>query len=242
MVKGLISAIQFITAVPLGRKAVFEPRAMIPFFPVVGLILGGMVAVFDFVALHFWPVYVVGILDVVLLVVLTGALHLDGLGDTADGLYGRRPRDEALKIMKDSRIGVMGLVAIVCVLAVKWAGLSSLGAHRTLLIIIIPAFGRASMIFGMYFLKYGRPGGGTGYAFFEKPLDKKAFVYMALPIMLCVFAGLRAIGLLLSFVLITGGMIYFYQKRMGCITGDMLGAMVETTEAGLFIAVSAGGL
>lgn len=242
MVKGLISAIQFITAIPLGRKAVFEPRAMIPLFPVVGLILGGVVAVFDFVALHFWPVYVVAILDVVLLVVLTGALHLDGLGDTADGLYGRRPRDEALKIMKDSRIGVMGLVAIVCVLAVKWAGLSSLGAHRTLLIIIIPAFARASMIFGMYFLKYGRPGGGTGYAFFEKPLDKKAFAYMALPIMLCVFAGLRAIGLLLSFVLITGGMIYFYQKRMGCITGDMLGAMVEITEAGLLIAVSAGGL
>ncbi len=240
--KGLISAIQFITAIPLGRKAVFEPRAMIPFFPVVGLILGGMIAVFDFVAIHFWPVYVVAVLDVVLLVMLTGALHLDGLGDTADGLYGRRPRDEALKIMKDSRIGVMGLVAIVCVLAVKWAGLSSLETHRTLFIIIIPAFARASMIFGMYFLEYGRPGGGTGYPFFEKQLDKKAFVYMALPITLCAFAGLRAIVLLLSFALITGGMIYFYQKRMGCITGDMLGAMVEITEAGLVIAVAAGGL
>ncbi len=240
--KGLISAIQFITAIPLGRKPVFEPRAMIPFFPVVGLILGGMIALFDFVALHFWPVYVVAVLDVVLLVVLTGALHLDGLGDTADGLYGRRPRDDALKIMKDSRIGVMGLVAIVCALAVKWAGLSGLETHRTLFIIIIPAFARASMIFGMYFLEYGRPGGGTGYPFFEKPLDKKAFVYMALPITLCAFAGLRAIVLLLSFALITGGMIYFYQKRMGCITGDMIGAMVEITEAGLLIAVSAGGL
>ncbi|MFO8085576.1 MAG: adenosylcobinamide-GDP ribazoletransferase [Desulfobacterales bacterium] len=239
--KGLISAIQFITSIPLRLKVVFEPRAMIPFFPVVGLILGGMTAVFDFVALYFWPVYVVAVLDVVLLVVLTGALHLDGLGDTADGLYGRRSREEALRIMKDSRIGAMGLVVIVCVLAVKWAGFASLGPHRMLLIIIVPSLARASMIFGMYFLEYGRPGGGTGHPFFENPLNKKAFIYVVVPSLLCVFAGLRGIGALLFFVLITGGMISFYRKRIGCITGDMLGAMVEISEAGLLIVVSAGG-
>ena len=226
----------------MGRKAIFEPRAMVPFFPVVGLILGLVVTVFDFVALYFWPVYVVAILDVVLLVLLTGALHIDGLGDTADGLYGRRPREQALKVMKDSRIGAMGLVAVVCVLAVKWAGLASLGPHRSLLIVIVPAFARSAMIFGIYFLKYGRPDGGTGSPFFENPLDKKAFIFVAIPAILCVFAGLRGIGLMLFFVLITGTMVIFYQKRMGCITGDMLGAMVEITEAGLFIVVSAGGI
>ncbi len=226
----------------MGRKAIFEPRAMVPFFPVVGLILGLAVAVFDFVTLYFWPVHVVAILDVVLLVLLTGALHIDGLGDTADGLYGRRPREQALKVMKDSRIGAMGLVAVVCVLAVKWAGLASLGPHRSLLIVIVPAFARSAMIFGIYFLKYGRPDGGTGRPFFENPLDKKAFIFVAIPAILCVFAGLRGIGLMLFFILITGAMVIFYQKRMGCITGDMLGAMVEFTEAGLFIVVSAGGI
>ena len=215
---------------------------MVPFFPVVGLILGLVVAVFDFVALYFWPVYVVAILDVFLLVLLTGALHIDGLGDTADGLYGRRPREQALKVMKDSRIGAMGLVAVVCVLAVKWAGLASLGPHRSLLIVIVPAFARSAMIFGIYFLKYGRPDGGTGRPFFENPLDKKAFIFVAIPAILCVFAGLRGLGLMLFFILITGAMVIFYQKRMGCITGDMLGAMVEIAEAGLFIVVSAGGI
>ncbi len=242
VLRGLISAIQFITSIPLGRAAIFEPRAMVPFFPVVGLILGLVVAVFDFAALYFWPVYVVAILDVVLLVLLTGALHLDGLGDTADGLYGRRPREQALKIMKDSRIGAMGLLAVVCVLAVKWAGLSSLGPHRSLLIITIPAFARSAMIFGIYFLEYGRPDGGTGRPFFESPLNKKSFIFVAIPAILCAFAGLRGIGLMLFFILITGATIIFYQKRMGCITGDMLGAMVEITEAGLFIVVSAGGI
>jgi adenosylcobinamide-GDP ribazoletransferase len=240
--RGLISAIQFITSIPLGRTTIFEPRAMVPFFPVVGLIIGLVVAVFDFVALYFWPVYVVAILDVVLLVVITGALHVDGLGDTADGLYGQRPREQALKIMKDSRIGAMGLVAVVCVLAVKWAGLAGLGPHRSLLIILVPAFARSGMIFGMYFLEYGRPEGGTGSPFFENRTNKKAFIFIVIPAILSVFAGFRGIGLMLFFVLITGSIIMFYQKRMGCITGDMLGAMVEITEAGLFIVVSAGGI
>jgi adenosylcobinamide-GDP ribazoletransferase len=215
---------------------------MVPFFPVVGLILGLMVAVFDWLALFLWPVYVVAILDVVVLVVLTGALHIDGLGDTADGLYGNRPREQALKIMKDSRIGAMGLVAVVSVLAVKWAGLAGLGTHRSLLIVLVPAFARSAMIFGMYCLEYGRPDGGTGRPFFEHPLDKKAFIFVTIPVILSFFAGLRGIGLVLCFVLITGSIIIFYQKRMGCITGDMLGAMVEITEAGLFIVVSAGGI
>jgi adenosylcobinamide-GDP ribazoletransferase len=225
----------------VGRTAIFEPRAMVPFFPVVGLILGIIVAVFDILALYFWRVDVVAILDVVLLVLLTGALHIDGLGDTADGLYGRRPREQALKIMKDSRIGAMGLVAVISVMAVKWAGLAGLGSYRTLMIIIIPALARSSMIFGIYFLEYGRPDGGTGRPFFENPLDKKAFIFLSIPAILCVFAGLRGIGLVLVFGLITGGMIMFYQKRMGCVTGDMLGAMVEITEAVLFLVVSAGG-
>ncbi len=100
---------------------------MIPYFPLVGLLLGGFVSVFDRLILNLWSQPVASLLDVVLLVFLTGALHLDGLGDTADGLYGNRPRERALEIMKDSRIGVMGLTAIVCGLAVKWAGIVGLG-------------------------------------------------------------------------------------------------------------------
>ena len=77
-----------------------------------------------------WSQPVASILDVFLLVIITGALHLDGLGDTADGLYGRRPVEKALAIMKDSRIGAMGVVAIICGLAIKWGGLSGLDADR----------------------------------------------------------------------------------------------------------------
>ncbi len=238
--KGFVSAIQFITSIPVGKTVVFEPRAMIPFFPVVGLLLGVAVSVFDAIAIRLWPAYVVAVLDTGLLVILTGALHLDGLGDTADGLYGNRPRERALEIMKDSRIGAMGVVAVVCALAVKWGGLASLGDRRSLLIIVVPAFARASMIFGMYFLEYGRPGGGTGSPFFQEPLDKKAFVYVAIPVVLSLFAGLRGILLIVAFIVFTAATLAFYKKRMGCITGDMLGAMAESSEAALFLVVSMG--
>ena len=65
----------------------------------------------------------------------------------------------------------MGVVTIGLVLAVKWCGIMELGMHRSLLLVLIPAYARAGMIFGIYFLEYGRPGGGTGLPFFEKPLS-----------------------------------------------------------------------
>ena len=118
--KSFIAAVRFITVLPVGRAGTYNPRGMIPHFPIVGLLLGIILSVFDWLFSDFWSQPVVSLLDVVLLVCLTGALHIDGLGDTADGLYGNRPRERALEIMKDSRTGVMGLTAIICGLAVKF--------------------------------------------------------------------------------------------------------------------------
>ena len=124
--KPLIAAIQFLTVLPLGARGTYEPRAMIGWFPIVGLLLGCVLAGFDAAAARLWTPPAAAVLDVLLLILLTGALHLDGVGDTADGLYGRRPAEKALQIMKDSRIGAMALVTVVAVLALKWAGLAGL--------------------------------------------------------------------------------------------------------------------
>ena len=140
--KNLFAAIRFITILPAGRSEHFDAMGMVPWFPVAGLLLGALLAVFDLAAARLWPVSAVSILDVILLAILTGAFHLDGLGDTADGLFSHRPRERILEIMKDSRIGVMGVVAVVSVLAVKWAGISGLGANRTALLILVPAYAR----------------------------------------------------------------------------------------------------
>ena len=240
--KGLIAAIQFITILPLGKPDTFEPEKMVPFFPVAGIIIGTMVSMFDHVVLLFWPQSVASMLDVVFLVVVTGAFHLDGLGDAADGLLGIRPKKKALLIMKDSRIGVMGLAAILCVLAVKWGGIFCLNVKRDLLLIIVPAYARSGMLFGIWFLGYGRPEGGTGLQFFNKKLDISAFWGLLIPVFLSIFLGWRGIWLNLIFILITVSILLFYKKRIGCITGDMLGAMSEIIEAMLFLLVLTGGV
>jgi adenosylcobinamide-GDP ribazoletransferase len=236
--KGLIAALKFLTIIPFGKSAIYEPKGMVPFFPIVGLIIGLLVSVFDQIALIFWPVQTTSILDVVLLAVLTAALHIDGLGDTADGLMGHHSREKALEIMKDSRIGVMGLVAIVCTFAVKWGGILNLHEHRMLLLMLVPAYSRSAMIFGIRFLEYGRPDGGTGYDFFDTPIKLSAFRWLLIPVAVSIFLGWKGAGLNIIFTLATAIIILYYKKRMGCITGDMLGAMTEVVESLLFLLVS----
>jgi adenosylcobinamide-GDP ribazoletransferase len=213
---------------------------MIPFFPVVGLLLGVLTAGFDFVVSHFWSVPTAALLDVLFLAALTGAFHIDGLGDAADGLYGRRPREKVLAIMKDSRIGVMGLMAVTSALAVKWAGIYELDAHRLLLIAIIPAYARGSMIMGISILPYGRPEGGTGLAFFGEKPGVSDLKWLAIPIGLSLLLGWKFFWINAVYAVLVFAILRFYKNRMGCITGDMLGAMTEMIEAGLFLMVSMG--
>ncbi len=239
--KGFISAIQFITILPWGRSESFDPPRMIPYFPLVGIVLGGLLVMFDYVAVSLWGRSAGSLLDVVFLAILTGAFHIDGLGDAADGLLGQRSREKILTIMKDSRLGTMGLVAILGGLSIKWAGIAGLDAQRTILLIIVPAYARASMLFGMRYLPYGRPDGGTGADFFKAQLPLSAFWGLSVPVLLSLILGWKTIWLNLCFAVLTAGLIRYYQRRVGCITGDMLGAMAEVTEAGLFLVASIGG-
>jgi adenosylcobinamide-GDP ribazoletransferase len=239
--RDFFSAIQFITILPWGGAERYDPQRMIPYFPIVGVTLGILVALFDYVAVRLWDKPVGSLLDVFFLVILTGAFHIDGLGDAADGLLGQRPKDKILAIMKESRLGTMGLVAIVAGLSIKWAGIAGLDTNRALLLIIMPAFARGSMLFGMRYLPYGRPEGGTGVDFFKHELRRSAFWGLSVPVLLSVFLGWQAIWLIICFAAITAALIRYYKRRVGCITGDMLGAMTEVSEAGLFLLASIGG-
>jgi adenosylcobinamide-GDP ribazoletransferase len=240
-VKGFLSAIQFITILPWGGAEKFDPQRMVPYFPIVGIALGVLAALFDYVAVSLWGMTVASLLDVIFLAVLTGAFHIDGLGDAADGLLGQRPKEKVLAIMKDSRLGTMGLVAIFAGLSIKWAGIAGVDANRSLLLIIIPAFARTGMLFGMRYLPYGRSEGGTAADFFNHELQPAAFWALSVPVLLSILLGWQALWLIICFAVITAALIRYYKKRLGCITGDMLGAMTEILESGLFLLVSMGG-
>ena len=239
-ISGFLAAVQFITILPAGRTPQYQPHRMIAYFPLVGLLLGCLVSMFDLLATRIFPVPVAALLDVLLLAVLTAGLHLDGLGDSADGLMGHHSRERALEIMKDSRIGAMALLVVVGGLALKWAGIAGLHAHRSLLLVLVPALARSAMLFAIRILPYGRPA-GTGKPLFSRPLPWRAFWAVALVAALSLGAGAKGVLLLLAFAAVTALTLFFYRKRVGCVTGDMLGAITEIAEAGLFLVASAGG-
>jgi len=236
----LRAAISFMTILPTGRPVPFTPTAMIPMFPVVGLIIGGLLALFDQLALRIFPHPVGAVLDVLFLISITGALHVDGLGDTADGIFSHRSRERTMEIMKDSRLGTMGLVAIVCILAIKASSLAVIGPHRFIALMVIPAYARAGLLFGIRYLPYGRPEGGTGADFFKTPLPFSSFIWLLPPVCLSLLIGARCFLVNALFAGTVAGMILFYKRTLNCMTGDMLGAMVEVTEAVLFLAMAAG--
>ncbi len=236
-----IASLQFISAIPLGRPRPFDPKGIIVHFPLAGLAIGLILALFDLFTSAVWPPLVVGVLDVVLLAAVTGSFHLDGLADTADGLYGQREPEQALAIMKDSRVGAMGLVAVACVLLTKAAAVGSIAHGRFLALMVVPAYARSAMMAGIRFLPYARGKEGTGSAFFETPLSAVDFKYVAVPVLLALFLGWRGLLLNLFFVAATITMIRLYRKKLAGVTGDLLGAMTEILEAILFLVLCVGG-
>jgi adenosylcobinamide-GDP ribazoletransferase len=234
----------FITIIPAGKSVRFSPLGMIRCFPVVGLILGGMLVAVDSAASLLWTESVVAIIDLLFLMVVTGAFHLDGLGDAADGLFSHRSRERALEIMKDSSTGMMGLVAIFAILAVKAAGLYAVKTECSpsaamVILFIVPALSRGSMLFGIRFLTYGRKNTGTGHDLFEKKLPRRDFIWLVPVILMALLLGVKGAILVLVFGVTVALILYFYKVKMGCITGDMLGAMTEVTEAVLLLAAGA---
>ncbi|MFW5988980.1 MAG: adenosylcobinamide-GDP ribazoletransferase [Desulfosudaceae bacterium] len=237
--KTILAALHFTTILPLGQGE-FNPRAMVAGMPLAGLVIGLLLAVFDWLAGTIWPPPAVAALDLVFLAVITGGLHLDGVADTADGLYGGQNRESALAIMKDSRTGAIGVVALVCCLAVKWAGLVSLEEGRFVLLLLVPAYARAGSLIGFRTLPYGRPEGGTAGAFFDESGSWPPWRWLVPVVALSLLAGSGFLVINAGFVVITAIVLWFYKQKLNCITGDMLGAMIEVTEALLFLMVAAG--
>ena len=236
--KNFLAALQFITVLPVGPRGLYAPREMIAWFPLVGLTLGFLLSIFDWLVSQWWSPNAAAVLDVVFLMLVTGAFHLDGVGDTADGLYGHRDRERALAIMKDSRIGTMALVTVAACLAIKTVGIAGLQTHRSLVLLLVPAYARGAMLFGIHWLPYGRSEEGTGYDLFGSPLSLRTFAGFLPVVGLSLLLGWRAVALNFVFLLVVALTLVYYKRKMGCITGDMLGAMTESTEALLFLLLS----
>ncbi|MBI5286789.1 MAG: adenosylcobinamide-GDP ribazoletransferase [Deltaproteobacteria bacterium] len=233
--KSFFLALQFLTIIPIKSLDRIEHQELgrsTAFFPIVGAIQGLILVGVDWVISRFLPSDVVNGLMVAILVLTNGGFHLDGLADTIDGLTGGKDREDALRIMRDSQIGAIGVVAVVLVLMLKFLAISNLpDGSRDAILFLFPVMGRWAMVPMAYLAPYAREGEGLGKAFTEyatwKELTIATGIVVILSVTLIGWRGLVYVGIMFAIVYL---LTIFFKKKLGGITGDVLGFQSELGE------------
>ncbi|MFA5515734.1 MAG: adenosylcobinamide-GDP ribazoletransferase [Desulfuromonadales bacterium] len=225
----------FLTILPVADKVPCDPPRLgrsMAFSTAIGLLLGLGLVLLDQVLGAIFPRPVLDALLILSLIGVTGGLHLDGVADLADGLAGGKDREGILRIMKDSRVGAMGVIALVMLLLLKFLALNSVPAgQKTAALICMPAAGRWMQVVLAFACAYARPEGGTGGAFVEHVGRREAlFASSTLLLALLLLFGGKGLALFLLLALAAWAAIVYFRRRLGGVTGDVLGAATERTE------------
>jgi len=230
-----LAAIRFLTVLPLpGERGAAGPdlAGSVPFFPVVGMLLGAVAAASSWAVSLAAPPLLAGAAVVILLVAFSGGMHMDGLSDTADGFLSAQPREKVLEIMRDSRAGPMGVTAVACVLLVKFASVASLPGFRfPQAVFLMPLAGRCALVVHMALLPYLRQNGiGT---IFQGNCPRLSAVWAAAVMALAGWAALGLAGLAAAGMCLAASLAFacWCHRRIGGATGDTCGAACEIVEA-----------
>jgi adenosylcobinamide-GDP ribazoletransferase len=236
--KSFFCAFQFLTRLPL-RIDNLAPEDMprsVAWFPAVGLFIGGVLFVVGFDAAFLkLPAEMTAALLILLLVAVTGGLHLDGLSDTADGFYAGKTKEDVLRIMDDSHVGAMGVVAIATVLLLKYAVLVSLlkaldWRAVTASLLVVPVASRWAMAVSGAFLGPAKQDGLAHLILAGLKARHWLFATLIAAGIVAGLMGFNAIVLCLSVLLVTLVCLITVRNRIGGLTGDTLGMINELTE------------
>ena len=228
---GLLAAFQFLTLLPIKRSFTAEQvgRSSV-YFPIVGLVIGLVLAGLDWGLGIILPAAVVNVLLVTALAVLSGVLHLDGLADTLDGMAGHRTPEERLAIMKDSRIGGFGAIGIALFLLVEYVTLNSIpGAVKMPVLILAPVLSRWAMVNSIFVYPYARPA-GLGKAF-KGAVTLRYFIIATLVSLALAAVLFRWAGLIImagTWLVVTLTALHCKNRLKG-LTGDTYGAINEVS-------------
>jgi len=249
-------ALQFLTRVPVPRWVGFEPAWLhqcVRHFPLVGALVGAWGACVLWAALWLWPPLVSAVLSLIATVWLTGAFHEDGLADTCDGLGGSVSRERSLEIMKDSRIGTYGAVALVLALGLKVALIEALTATDVAMALTALVWSHAASRVAPVALVWRLPYAGDAEHAKAKPLATQVSgggVAVAVAWMLVISMGawwacdagsrstlLRALGLSIAAAALAAAACgRWLRRRLGGFTGDTLGATQQIVEGACLLA------
>lgn len=253
---GCIAAFQFLSRIPIPLQINYNNQVFqrsVPFYPIVGGVIGLLLLTLAVIGQMILPPMPASVLLITFWIILTGGLHLDGLMDTADGILSHRDREQMLDIMKDSRVGAMGVIVCVLYLFMKTSLIYVIVQHDLsqlfLPLLVIPIWSRWFMTAAITHWPYARPDSGLG-SFFKgtsvRYVGLGAIVGLLLSLavlgvpyllgnsidwilLLCVIGGMLIIGCMTA---------VYLARKLGGLTGDTYGALNEILElTGLLIVV-----
>ena len=231
--KNFRAALGLLSLLPIGWDETFPPERFgrLPaFYPLVGLVFGLFLGLLGFLAGKFLPPDLTALALVIFLIAINRGFHLDGLADTADALLSHRSRAEKLEILKDSRQGTFGVLAIVLNVVLKVQLLTHLIPAAPWLLFLWPAWSRlgASAVAGLS--RYAGAETGLNYFMVEKSGFREvglATLFTFFPSLFCGYPALMSAAAALFFGL---ALVPVWRRALGGITGDLLGASIELTE------------
>ena len=231
-------AFQFLTRLPVPQVP-FAPDGLaraVKFFPLVGLVIGAGAALLQKVLSPHLSRPAAALVVLAYLVLITGCLHEDGLADASDGLGGGWNPQQILTIMRDSRIGSYGAIALVMSLLLRWLLLARVPAAAFLpTVVSAHVLCRWSTLPLSYFLPPARPAEGQGARVAQLVTRKGLLTGTALALVI-VGAALRLLAwkAILAATVVTLSSGWYYRRRIGGVTGDCFGATNQLTEIAVY--------
>jgi len=240
---GFLLQIQFFTRIPIFVNIKFDEEKFakgVVFAPLIGLIIGGIMGLSYLGLNHLDNRLIIAIILVFIEIILTGGLHLDGLADTCDGFFSGRPREKILEIMKDSRIGTNGTIALILTIVFKIGILYSIDPQYFLeWLLIFPVLSRLNIVWSAFF-SHNAHEESTGMG--GKITELTGIIELIIATAVTLIIGLLVLKLIFLIfigvsILFCLGFTYYSKMKIGGVTGDVYGAVIELSEVVILFSV-----
>jgi len=236
-----LAALRFLTIIPLPGRREASPEELgrsIVYFPLVGVIIGLILVGLNWLLGLLLSSALTNVLLVVSLVAVSGALHLDGLVDTCDGLAGGKTVEERWRVMDDSRAGGFGIISVCCLLLVKYVALNNVPASWLMpTLVLMPLLSRWAMVYALFAYPYAKPS-GLGKVF-KQGASRLRFIVATLIALVAavILAQLSGFVIMLAIWVIALTVATYLKGKFGGLTGDTYGAINEVAEVCILILV-----
>lgn len=241
--KRFIGILQFFTRIPIRVNIGFDEEfhKTMYYFPLVGFVLGILYFIIGLVSSFLFDSYITSVNILISTVVLTGGLHLDGVGDTFDGIYSYRDKEKILEIMKDSRLGTNAMLSVLFLMLMKLGLIYSIVQSGQLYnLIFMPVFARMAIVIACYKSVTPRKN-GMGNVFIGKPSLKMILTGIVYTVILIIIMGItlfnlnsldliKVIAFIPIMIILSRCFVRYIYSKIDGLTGDILGCISELME------------